>query len=85
MADRAVVQSGKDQDGDIIALCNPNASWSPRRKQDAIRDIETRTHTYYVPWQSGRTEIKVVVGRPRSWDRPLGLNETLEKSATRHR
>ena len=62
MADRAVVQSGKDRDGDIIALCNPGTAWSPRRKQDAIRDIETGTHTYHVPWQSGRTEIRVVNG-----------------------
>ena len=60
--DRAVTQSGKDTDGDIIRLCNPHASWSPVSKATAIRDIETKTHTYHVPWTTGRTEIRVVPG-----------------------
>ena len=60
MADRAVRRTGKDSDGDITALCNRSQSWSPRKKEDAIRDIESGTHTYYVPWQDGRTEIHVV-------------------------
>jgi hypothetical protein len=62
MADRPVRQTRKDRDGDIIALCDSGSSWSPRMKLDAIRDIETGLHTYYVPWKSGRTEIKVVNG-----------------------
>jgi hypothetical protein len=60
MADRGVTRTGKDRDGDITSLCS-NESWSPRSKADAIRDIESRAHTYYVPWTSGgRTEIRVV-------------------------
>ena len=62
MADRAVLKSGKDRDGDIISLCNDNAFWSPRPKADAISDIENNVHTYHVPWKSGRTEIRVVNG-----------------------
>lgn len=31
-------------------------------KKDAIADIETKAHTYHVPWASGRTEIRVVNG-----------------------
>lgn len=62
MADRAVTRTGKDVDGDITRLCNPGESWSPRSKQDAIYDIESGNHTYYVPWNSGRTEIRVVPG-----------------------
>ncbi len=62
MADRAVFKTGKDRDGDITKLCNEGQSWSPRSKSDAIRDIESGTHTYYVPWKSGRTEIRVVPG-----------------------
>lgn len=62
MADRAVYKTGKDRDGDITKLCNENQVWSPCSKADAIRDIETGTHTYYVPWKSGRTEIQVVNG-----------------------
>lgn len=60
--DRAVTRTGKNADGDIIRLCNPSASWSPVSKETAIRDIETGTHTYYVPWTTGRTEIRVVPG-----------------------
>lgn len=62
MSDRAVRNTGKDRDGDITKLCDPGQFWSPRSKADAIRDIESGTHTYYVPWQSGRTEIRVVNG-----------------------
>ena len=60
--DRAVTQSGKDADGDIIRLCNPNGYWSPVSKERAILDIEAGTHTYHVPWKTGRTEIHVVQG-----------------------
>jgi len=62
MADRAVRKTAKDQDGDITALCNDGDLWSPRKKADAIRDIEQGIHTYYVPWTLGRTEIHVVNG-----------------------
>lgn len=60
MADRAVRKTGKDRDGDITSLCDDGASWSPRKKADAIADIKNGTHTYHVPWTSGRTEIRVV-------------------------
>ena len=63
MADREVTRTGKDRDGDITALCNPGRSWSPRSKRDAIHDIESGIHGYYVPWSSGRTEIHVVNGQ----------------------
>lgn len=62
MADRAVRKTGKDRDGDITALCDGGASWSPRSKADAIGDIESGTHTYHVPWTTGRTEIRVAQG-----------------------
>jgi hypothetical protein len=62
MVDRAVRKTGKDSDGDIVALCNDGSVWSPRSKADAIRDIESNTHTYHVPWVGGRTEIRVVNG-----------------------
>jgi hypothetical protein len=62
MADRAVRKTGKNTEGDITALCNDGDLWSPRRKQDAINDIELGLHTYHVPWTNGRTEIRVVQG-----------------------
>jgi len=62
MADRAVRQSGKNAEGDITGLCDSGASWSPRKSKDAISDIENGLHTYHVPWQSGRTEVRVVHG-----------------------
>ena len=62
MADRAVRKTGKDRDGDITKLCDSGKSWSPRLKADAIRDIDNGIHTYHVPWESGRTEIRVVNG-----------------------
>jgi hypothetical protein len=60
MADRPVRKTRKSADGDITALCNDGSAWSPRGKWDAIRDSESKTHTYHVPWKSGRTEIRVV-------------------------
>ena len=62
MADRPVRKTRKNAGHDITALCEDGASWSPRLKADAIRDIETKAHTYYVPWTDGRTEIRVVEG-----------------------
>lgn len=62
MADRAVRKTGKDEDGDITSLCDGGATWSPRSKANAISDIDNGTHTYHVPWKSGRTEIRVVNG-----------------------
>lgn len=63
MADRQVKQTKKDRDGDILALCHFGRDWSPREKADAIRDIESNLHTYFVIWPEGkRTEIRVVNG-----------------------
>ncbi len=63
MAQRPVTRTRKDDDGDITALCNPAQWWSPRFKWDAIRDIESGSHSYYVPWNDGQnTPIRVVNG-----------------------
>lgn len=63
MADRQVTHSRKDTDGDITALCNPGESWSPRSKPDAIYDIESRLHTYFVRSPgTTRADVHVVNG-----------------------
>lgn len=59
--ERPVSRTRKDGEGDILALCHPGQAWSPRLKADAIRDIESGLHNYYVPWPDGvRTAIRVV-------------------------
>ncbi len=64
MTDRRVTQSRKDKDGDIVALCNPSESWSPRLKADVIRDIDGKDLRYYVQAASGRqVDVHVVEGK----------------------
>lgn len=62
MARRQVTRTGKDRSGDITSLCKPGEIWSPRFKRDAINDIESGTHNYYVSWPEKSTEIRVVNG-----------------------
>lgn len=63
MARRQVTRSRKDRDGDITALCKPGEVWSPRQKRDAIEDIESRRHSYYVDVPGkGPVDIHVVRG-----------------------
>ncbi|TFB56753.1 DUF3892 domain-containing protein [Cryobacterium tagatosivorans] len=62
MTDRAVRQSRKDVNGNITALGDVGAGWSPRGSANVIADIEYGLQTYFVPWTSGRTEIRVVSG-----------------------
>ncbi len=63
MAERRVRQTGKDSEGDITALCNGGETWSPRTKSDAINDIETGAHTYYVNEVDNRANVRVVTGQ----------------------
>lgn len=58
--DRRVRESGKDEDGDITALCNSGELWSPRQKSDAISDIEVGSYRYYVQdTQGNKADVKV--------------------------
>ena len=56
---REVKQTKKDDDGDITALCNKGVWWSPRSKEDAIKDIENDSYRYYV--KTGNTEVDIHV------------------------
>jgi len=60
MAKRQVKATRKDDDGDITALCNEWQTWSPRKKVDAINDIERGIHEYYVK-EVGTQEVAVKV------------------------
>lgn len=62
MARREVTRSRKDQDGDITALCQPGAFWSPRLKRDAISDIESKVHQYFVRVRGQEVDINVIDG-----------------------
>lgn len=61
MADRQVRQTGRDR-GDITSLCNQGQSWSPRKKSDAISDIESGIHRYYVREEGDGAWVRVVNG-----------------------
>jgi len=60
MIERRVTKSRKDDEGDIIALCNPRELWSPRFKWDAISDIEDQSQRYYVQVGYNKVYIHVV-------------------------
>ena len=62
MAKRQVTHTRKDDEGDITALCNPGAIWSPRSKTLAISDIEKGTHSYFVKVGINEVDIKVIRG-----------------------
>lgn len=60
MADRRVIATRKNDEGDITALCKGGEYWSPRTKSDAISDIRSGAHTYFVQDSEGRSDIHVV-------------------------
>jgi hypothetical protein len=61
--DRRVRATKKDRSGNIVALCNPGESWSPRKKADVIRDIVTNKKSYYVEELRKRRYLRVVSGK----------------------
>ncbi len=74
MAERKVTETLRDQRGRILALCNPRARWSPRRSEDALRDIHFRLHRYRASGGGREAEIHAVGGRHGAylrtdWDR----------------
>ena len=62
MSRRGITHSRKDQDGDITALCNPGAAWSPRLKAGVIADIESGTHQYFVGGGGQEVAVNVIDG-----------------------
>ena len=68
MSERNVTRTGKDHDGDITRLCKAGEPWSPRSKDNAISDIETRTHQYWVEnRRGGKTYIHVTTRGGRKY------------------
>lgn len=60
MARRIVTHLKRGEDHDILMLCNHRETWSPRLKEDAIRDIENNLNTYRVIIDYSIFEVIVV-------------------------
>lgn len=52
---RRLVTHTRHRGGRVVLLCNPDEWWSPRTAIDAAVDIETGTHTYYIPSEPCRS------------------------------
>jgi hypothetical protein len=72
--DRRVKSTTRDASGNIIALCHPNQSWSPRLLTDVLRDISGGKRSYYVEDLERRRYVRVVDGSARRM-----LDETSQK------
>lgn len=45
---RKVTKTIKNQNGDIVALCNESELWSPKLKSVVIPEIELNINRYYI-------------------------------------
>ena len=79
--DRRVRTVKRDRSGNIVALCNVDASWSPRRKADIIRDIVENNKSYYVQEQERRSYVRVVEGNKLQTTRDESSANYLDKLA----
>lgn len=60
--DRRIKATLKDKNGNIIAFGNPGESWSPRSKEDVLRDIKGMRRSYYVQEVQQKKYIRVTPG-----------------------
>jgi hypothetical protein len=60
--DRRIMAVKKDRNGNIVALCNPEESWSPRRAIDVMKDIGSGMKSYYVQQVANRTYLRLIAG-----------------------
>jgi hypothetical protein len=60
--DRRVKAIKRDRKGNIVALCNPGESWSPRRTVDVVKDIARNQRSYYVKELERRTYVRLLPG-----------------------
>jgi hypothetical protein len=64
MAVREVIGTRKNTEGDITSVCNKHEYWFNRNKNEAISDIESGLHSYYVNVDNKMVRI-VVVNDPK--------------------
>ena len=79
--DRRVRTVRRDHKGNIVALCNTGASWSPRRKADVVVDILENRRSYYVQEQQRRSYVRVVDGNRLRTTKDVADANSLEKLA----
>ena len=79
--DRRIRTVTRDRAGNIVALCNSGASWSPRRKSDVVVDILENRKSYYVQEQRRRSYVRVVDGNRLRTTRDVADANSLEKLA----
>ena len=60
--DRRIKAVKKDEQGNIVALCNPGKSWSPRSVGDVVKDIRGNKRSYYVQESENRTYVRLLAG-----------------------
>jgi hypothetical protein len=60
--DRRITAVKKDRQGNIVALCNPSESWSPRKAIDVMKDIGSGMKSYYVQQLPKRTYLRLISG-----------------------
>lgn len=80
--DRRVRTVKRDRHGKIVALCNSDATWSPRKTADVIRDIIDNKKSYYVQEQERRSYLRVVDGDKLQAAREATSANSLEKLAS---
>lgn len=72
--DRRVRATKRDRSGKIIALCNAEETWSPRRTADVIKDILGNRVSYYVKEADRRKYVRVVQGALKTTDAEADAN-----------
>jgi len=74
--DRRIKATEKDARGNVIALCNPEESWSPVTKDTVLRDIKNARCSYYVQELPQKVYIRAA--------RDNTLHTTLDKASKNH-
>lgn len=64
MIKRQITHVKRDSNGDVIALCHPGKSWSPRSIAEVISDTESGEYRYYEFDVIGFTVYIEVIGDP---------------------
>ena len=60
--DRRIKATRKDKNGNIVALCNPGESWSPRSVKEVFDEIKNAKRSYYVQELPKRSYLHAVSG-----------------------